>query len=186
MELVVDRDEGVHVEELLLVGRGPEVDHHDLGVLGGVGQFRVRAGEGGQVHVEVADLVGFLETLVDLHEVRPAGRLALEGLHVAGLRIHGLEGVADAAVQDAVRGLVEDGEAVVHPVEQHGNGSQGLGVLHDVADTAAVVIDVAAAEFLVRVLGVDETGHVGDELRVVVLDFLQEEGFLGAIDSVIT
>ena len=185
MELVVDRDEGVHVEELLLVGRGPEIEHHDLGVLRGVGQFRVRAGEGGQVHVEEAHLLRFLKTLVDLHEVRPAGRLALEGLHVTGFRIDSLEGVADAAEQDAVRGLVEDGEAVVHPVEQHGHGSQGLRVLHHEADAAAVVIDIAAAEFLVRFLGVDEAGHVGDELRVVVLDLLEEEGFLGTIDSIV-
>ena len=185
MELFVDRDEGVHVEQLLLVGRRPEVEHHDLGVRSGLGQFRVRAGEGGQVHLEVADLVGFLEALVDLQEVRPAGRLALEGLHVTGFGVDGLEGVADAAEHDAVRGLVEDGEAVIHPVEQHGNGGQGLGVLHDVADAAAVVIDIAAAELRIRVLGVDEAGHVGDELRVVVLDFLQEEGFLGTIDSVV-
>ena len=184
MELVVDRDEGVHVEELLLVGRRPEVEHHDLGALRGVGQFRVRAGEGGQVHVEEAHLLRFLEALVDLQEVRTTLRLALEGLHVAGFRIDGLEGVADAAEDDAVRGLVEHGEAVVHPVEQHGNGSQGLGMLHDVADAAAVVIDVAAAEFLVRVLGVDEAGHVGDELRVVVLDLLQEDGLLGTIDRI--
>ena len=129
--------------------------------------------------------VGFLQALVDLQEVRAAVRLTLQRLHIAGVRINGLQGVADAAEQDAVRGLVEHGQAVVDPLEQDRHGSQGLRMLHHVADAPAVVVDIAAAEFLVRIRVRGEAGHIQHELRIVAFDLLQEQGLFGTLDGIV-
>ena len=58
-------------------------------------------------------------------------------------------------------------------------------MLHDVAHAAAVVIDIAAAQFLRRIRVVGKAGHVQHELRIVAFDFLEEEGFVGTLDGVV-
>ena len=185
MEFVVQRDEGVHVEHLLLGGRRPEVEHHDLGVH--LGEFLPGAVGRREVDVEVTDLAGALQGVADLQGVVAAGGLLGEGLHVAGVGIDGLQGVADALEEDAVGGLVEHGEVLVDPLEEDRHGGQGLRVFQDVAGAAAVVVHIAAGEFGIGIRGLagSEAVHVHEELRILVLHILQEDGFVGTFHGVV-
>ena len=58
-------------------------------------------------------------------------------------------------------------------------------MLHHITDAAAVVIDIAAAQFLVRIRVRGEAGHVQHELRIVAFDLLQEQGLFGALDGIV-
>ena len=185
MEFVVERDEGVHVEHLLLGGRRPEVEHDDLGIH--LGELLPGAVGRRKVDVEITDLAGLLQGMADLQGVVPAGSLAGEGFHVTGVGPDGLQGVADALEEDAVGGLVEHGKILIDPLEQDRHGGQGLRVLQDVARAAPIIIHIAAGELHIgiRSLTGGKAVHIHEELRVLILHILQEEGFVGAFHGVV-
>ena len=185
MELIVQGDEGVHVEHLLLGGRRPEVEHHHLGIR--LGEFPGRAIGRRKVDVEVSHLPGLVQRMADFHGVGAAGRFLLQRLHIAGVRIDRPQGIADAAEEDAVRRLVEHGQVLVDPLEKDRDSGQGLGVLQHIAGAAAVVVHIAAAEFGIGIRGLagGEAVHVHEELCVFVLHPLQKEGFFGAFHRIV-
>ena len=111
MEFVIQRQQGIDVEHLLLVGRRPEIEHHDLALR--LRQLGFLAVHSGKFDVDIAYLGSILQLILHLQAGAAPGGFFFQRFHITGFRIDALERIGYGSEEDGVRGLVEYGRLFI-------------------------------------------------------------------------
>ena len=90
--------------------------------------------------------------MVKTHKVFTTGSLGVKSLDITGLRIYGHKGIVHVAEVDGVSSLGEY-RNIPDSLVQHGKSGQGLGVLHHVKHSLAIVAYVVLTKLAAKLEG---------------------------------